>query len=139
MTAEDGILLLRVGTSIVNRKDPDRYPEAIYYLAKAVSRMAASADRESADQYLRKVYVSWHGDLSELEVTMAAAAVAKTLPADWTIPSAAEVAKLEIEVHDAWVKSHPELALWRDLRIRLAAPDAMEYFAAGLKDAQMPT
>jgi hypothetical protein len=129
---------LRLGTSIVSQRNPGRYPEAIYYLARAASQMQPGTDRDAATQYLRTVYRTWHGDLSELDETIAAAVVSKTLPVDWKIPSAAEVANVREIERKAWEDTHPELAFWRKLRIRLGEPDAMEYFAAELKDAMLP-
>ena len=138
LDAEDGAVALRLGTSIVSQKLPQRYPEAIYYLARAMGQMKPGADRDALDQYLRRVYTSWHGDLTEFDVTVAAATVAKKLPADWSIPGAAEVAiQLELAAK-AWEESHPELALWRKLRIQLTGPAAAEYFTTVLKDAQLP-
>jgi hypothetical protein len=100
--------------------------------------MQPGTDRDAATQYLRTVYRTWHGDLSELDETIAAAVVSKTLPVDWKIPSAAEVANVREIERKAWEDTHPELAFWRKLRIRLGEPDAMEYFAAELKDAMLP-
>jgi tetratricopeptide (TPR) repeat protein len=138
ISPEDGSVALRLGTSIVSQRNPGRYPEAIYYLARAASQMQPGTDRDAATQYLRTVYRTWHGDLSELDETIAAAVVSKTLPVDWKIPSAAEVANVREIERKAWEDTHPELAFWRKLRIRLGEPDAMEYFAAELKDAMLP-
>jgi tetratricopeptide (TPR) repeat protein len=137
LTPDDARAAYRLGVSIVGQKQPGRYPVAIFYLARAVG-FFKGPESSAAEQYLEKVYVTHHGDLSGLEEVKLAASKTWAPPPDWHIKSAGEIDEEKAASERAFAQAHPELVTWRIIREKLLAADGADYFAANLKDVEVP-
>ncbi|MDQ1469983.1 MAG: hypothetical protein QOJ99_1463 [Bryobacterales bacterium] len=135
-TPDDGGAAYRLGVSITGQKQPARYPVAIFYLARAVT-LLKGADSNAAEQYLEKVYMTHHGDLSGLDEVKLTASKTWAPPPEWHIKSAAEIDEEKAGSERAFAQAHPELVTWRAIREKLLVVDGPDYFAANLKDAEI--
>jgi hypothetical protein len=124
------------------KTQPDRAPLALYELARAASldpvqgMVDAKWQQQSVEPALESVYRQYHGvDPESLQQLKELAVKSPFPPAGFAIKSAIEIAQ---EKQDAFVKEHPELALWINIRTALAAASGEDYFASELKDAAVP-
>ncbi len=130
MAPDDAAATYRLGVAIVGQRQAARYPAAIFYLARAVGLLPDS-DKTVAQQYLDKVYSSYHGDLTGLGEIVQLASQSRAQPADWHVVSAAELA---VE----FAGKHPEIILWRGLKESLTGADGAAWFDTNLKGAEIP-
>jgi hypothetical protein len=124
------------------KTQPDRASLAIYELARAATldpvqgMVDAKWQQQSVEPALESVYRQYHGDDPEdLKQLKALAVQAPFPPSGFIIKSAAQI---EQEKQDRFIKEHPELALWLNLRGALATANGEDYFASDLKDAAVP-
>jgi hypothetical protein len=101
--------------------------------ASALAPAAATA----ADAFLKKAYVGYHGDDSDLDKLKAAVAAGPLPAADYHIRSIEEIEKEKFANEDEFNKAHPDVALWRQLRGALKADGGDAYFA-NVKETQIP-
>jgi len=121
-------------------KDPTKVQQALYYWARAtvdpVGGVGQLDDKgqKTLDDYLKKVYTTIHGSADGLADLKALAAKSPNPPADFKIKTAAEVAA---EQQKQFQDSHPQLALWLNIKSQLADTNGEQYFADSLKDHDM--
>jgi len=116
--------------TIIALKKPERYPDAIYYLARAASLTGPGAlpdaSKKQADASLVKIYTMYHGqDEAGLKDLRAAAIAQPAPPAGFKIKTKNEV---EAENEEKFAKDNPQLALWKKLKDALMASDGAQYW-----------
>ena len=141
-----------LGSAIIAQKNVDRYSEAMYEIAHALSVTGPGAlnaqGAQTAEQYLMKVYAGYHGndlkdpkdaqkvkdDIAKLKTDASAAPLA---PAGFHIKNVNEIQKEQFANDEEFRKAHPDIALWRDIKTGLTAADGDAYFDK-LKDSEIP-
>jgi tetratricopeptide (TPR) repeat protein len=129
-----------LGMTIVAEKKPERYTDALFYLAKAVTYTGPGAlpdaNRKGVDAFLVKAYNTYHGadDAGLKELRTLAAAQPKP-PAGFTIRNKNEIAA---ENADKAAKADPQAALWKSIKDQLTADAGQQYFDATVKGAALP-
>lgn len=141
MNPDDANMAYARGTAILSQKKVDRYPEAIWQYARAVSLTGAGAMKDEAlkkstDDYLKRLYTNYHGDLKGLDEVRAMAVTAPVPPSSFHIESITEIQKKAIGNAEEFAKLFPQIMIWRGLKDQLVAPgDA--YFEQ-MKGAEVP-
>jgi tetratricopeptide (TPR) repeat protein len=139
MNHDDPATSFQLGRAIVAEMRPERYPAAIFHLARAVTAAGPGAFNEAArkpmEAYLENIYRNYHGDLSGLDEVKRASSEAWIPPAGWTIQSVAAITRDRLDGEEKFAREHPEAVLWRNLKARLTATDGDEYFAAEVRGA----
>ncbi len=125
-----------------NKTNPEKQQPALYYFARAASydgpESLPASDRKNLTAYLNRAYVKYHGSDEGLAQLMTSAKSSATPPAGFLIKSAAQIEKERIEAEQMFDKTHPERALWRDLKAALTSPTGDTYFETNMKDALVP-
>jgi tetratricopeptide (TPR) repeat protein len=125
-----------------NKTNPEKQPVALYHFARAASYEGPTSlpagDRKNLTAYLNTAYVKYHGSDEGLDKLIADAKSSATPPSGFQIKSAAQIEKERIEAEQMFDKTHPEKALWKDLKAALTAPDGDTYFETNMKDALVP-
>jgi hypothetical protein len=128
-----------LGSVILGQQKADRYSEAMYFFARAAAYEGQGAlppqGRTSADQYLSKLYVRYHGDNKGLDDLKAQAKLSPLPPDGFHIETQGE---LEGKKDEEFKKSNPQLALWVSIKSQLTAADGTQYFDGQLKGAGVP-
>ncbi len=131
-----------LGTVILEEKDPAKQAAALFDFARAAAYdgpgALAPAGRQSVEQYLEKVYTSYHGSKDGLDDLQAAAKTAALPPADFKIKSVEDIEKEKLAAQQKLAQDNPSLALWLNIRTALTGPDGASYFATNMKGAQTP-
>jgi hypothetical protein len=126
---------------ILRERNLARYSEGLFYIAKAVQitgpQALTPAGKTAAQTYLKKAYEGYHGDDKGLDDLMKASVASPAPPPDFHIESVTEIAKKQEGDEAAFNKAHPDLALWRQIKAALTAPDGDMYFMT-IKDAGVP-
>ena len=130
-----------LGTLILRERKVERIPEALFYIARAVEVTGPQAltaqGKTAAETYLEKAYTGYHGDKTGLDDLKKLATTANTMPADFKIESVTDIAKKQEGDAAAFAAANPDIALWRQIRTALTAPDGSNYFGQ-IKDAAVP-
>jgi hypothetical protein len=125
-----------------NKMNPEKQPVALYYFARAASYdgpgSLPASDRKNLTAYLNTAYVKYHGSDDGLPQLMAGAKASAVAPSGFQIKSAAQIEKERIEAEQMFDKTHPERALWKDLKAALTAAAGDTYFETNMKDALVP-
>jgi tetratricopeptide (TPR) repeat protein len=125
-----------------NKTNPEKQPAALYYFARAASDDGPNAlpapDRKNLMAYLNTAYVKYHGSEEGLAQIVASAKSNAAPPPGFTIKSAAQIEKERIAAEQMFDKTHPEKALWKDLKAALTSPGGDTYFETNMKDALVP-
>jgi len=125
-----------------NKTNPEKQQPALYCFARAASYdgpgSLPAADRKNLTAYLNTAYVKYHGSDEGLAPLLAGAKSSPMPPAGFQIKSAAQIEKERIEAEQMFDKTHPERALWKDLKAALTSPTADTYFETNMKDALVP-
>ncbi len=128
-----------LGTVIIAEKKPEKQSEALFDFARAAAYDGTGAltpeGRQKIDEYLTKVYTSFHGDTSGLAELKALAKANPAPAADFKIKTAAEIAA---EKEEELKKTNPELALWLNVKGQLLSPEGQKYFDSSMKGAAVP-
>lgn len=130
-----------LGSVIIRQKNVQRYPEALYDLARSLTvtgtnALPPAAAGPAAD-YLKRAYVGYHGDESGLEDLKKQAAGAALPPAGFHIDSVSELEAKKFGDIEAFNKAHPDIALWRQIRDTLKSDQGETYFTS-IKGSQIP-
>jgi hypothetical protein len=128
---------LMLSRAIIASGQEERYPEAIYQVARAAGEVP-DAQKRTLETQLQKMYEGYHGDLQGLEQVKETAAKSPLPPDGWTIKSVTEISKAQIAEEEQFNKEHPEIVLWRVLRDKLTAAGAEAYFETDLKNIELP-
>jgi tetratricopeptide (TPR) repeat protein len=129
-----------LGMTIIAEKNPLRYPDALFYLARAVSFTGPGAlpeaNRLQLDAFLVKAYDTYHGaDEAGLKDLRTLAASQPKPPAGFTIQDKNQIAA----ANQAKVAAdNPQLALWKVIKDSLTAADGEQYFTDKLKGTAPP-
>jgi len=130
-----------LGTLILRERKVERFPEALFYIARAVEitgpMALAPQGKTQADAYLKKAYEGFHGDDSGLADVKKAAASNPVMPADFKIESVTDIAKKQEGDQAAFAAANPDIALWRQIHDALKAPEGNTYFGQ-VKDSAIP-
>jgi hypothetical protein len=130
-----------LGTLILRERKVERIPEALFYIARAVEVTGPQAltaqGKTAAETYLEKAYTGYHGDKTGLDDLKKLATTANSMPADFKIESVTDIAKKQEGDAAAFAAANPDIALWRQIRTALTAPDGSNYFGQ-IKDAAVP-
>ena len=119
-----------------------KFVPALYEFARAASYTGAGAlpdaARQSADDFLKKAYVGYHGSDDGLDALKKQAATAALPPNDLKIASITEIATGQQQKEEEFLTAHPDVKLWRELRDALKADSGADYFDKSVKDALIP-
>ena len=131
---------LALGNTIVAEKKPERYPDALFYLARAVSITGPGAlpdpTRKQVDAFLVKAYTTFHGtDDAGLKELRALASSQPKPPAGFKIKDKNELAA---ESQTKLAADNPQLALWKNIKDQLTAANGEQYFTDQLKGTAPP-
>jgi len=124
---DNGQYAYQLGSALVSEKDPNKYPEAIYEIARALEVGGLPAqNRPQVEAYLTKIYNAYHGpDDEDLKKLRQMAKASPLPPADFKIETSAEIAtRKEAEFQ----KSNPALAMWMGFRKQLTDTGGDQYF-----------
>lgn len=131
-----------LGTVILAEKDPAKQAAALYDFARAAAYDGAGAlappGRQSVQQYLEKVYTSYHGSKDGLDALEATAKASPLPTADFKILSTEDIEKENIQKQNDLALKNPSLALWLNIRTALTGADGDNYFNQNMKGAQTP-
>ncbi|MCZ2156255.1 MAG: hypothetical protein LC114_20525 [Bryobacterales bacterium] len=138
---EDAQVNSLLGNAILAQKDPEKQSDALFHYARAASYTGTGAlpeaTRSQLDAFLVKAYNSYHGDdpqgLAELRTIAKNNALP---PAGFEVLSEAEKAAA---ADKKMQEENPQRFFWVRLKSALTAPNGMEYFEGGMKDALVPS
>ena len=133
----------QLGSVLVSEKNVEKYPTAIYEIARGDQLLSKSVASTPAlqqqltqiDAYLKKIYTSWHGSDEGLDQLKQQALAAAMPPANFHIKTAAEIAT---EQANAFAEKYPQLTLWLNIKKQLADTNGETYFESQLKNAAVP-
>jgi tetratricopeptide (TPR) repeat protein len=130
-----------LGSAIMAEKKIDRYPEAIFYFARAVSLTGPGAIKDEAvkkqiSDYLNRIYNNYHGSPDGLDDIKAKAVASMAPPADFKIKSITEISMEANSNAEQFAKTFPEIMIWRGLKEQLTAAGGDDYFK-NMKDAEI--
>jgi len=130
-----------LGTIIYRQRKVERIPEALYDFARAVvvtgPEALPAANKKPAEEFLNKAYTSFHGSADGLEDLKKAAMAGPTMPPTLKIESITEISAKQEGDAAKFAAEHPDVALWRQIRDALKAPDGDAYFAM-IKGSEAP-
>lgn len=130
-----------LGTLILRERKVERIPEALFYIARSVETTGPQAltaqGKTAAETYLEKAYIGYHGEKGGLDDLKKLATTATVMPADFKIESVTDIAKKQEGDAAAFAAANPDIALWRQIKMALTAPDGDTYFMQ-IKDAAVP-
>jgi tetratricopeptide (TPR) repeat protein len=129
-----------LGMTIIAEKKPERYTDALFYLAKAVSYSGPGAlpdaNRRQVDAFLVKAYNTYHGnDDAGLKELRALASSQPKPPTGFTIKNKNDIAA---ENAEKAAKADPQAALWKSIKDQLTADAGQQYFDTSVKGAALP-
>jgi tetratricopeptide (TPR) repeat protein len=119
-----------------------KFVPALFEFARAATYTGEgelpAAVRQSADQYLQRAYKGYHGSDEGLDALKKSAAASALPPDDLKIASVTDIAAGQQAAEEDFLKTHPDIKLWRILRDALKADGGDKYFAENVKDALIP-
>ncbi len=131
----------KLGSIMISERNPDKFPGAIYEIARAVATDPAKGGldeqtRKTVDAYLNKIYTQYHGaDDAGLQQLKQQALASPLPPPDFKIKTAAEIAT---EKEAEFKEKNPQLALWMGIKKQLTDTNGSQYFDSTLKNAAVP-
>lgn len=138
---DNGQYAYQLGSILISERNPDKFPAAIYLIARAVAMDPAKgglpdANRKQVDSYLNRIYTQYHGaDDAGLQQLKQMALNAPMPPADFKLKTAAEIAS---EKEEEFRTKNPQLALWMGIKKQLTDTNGEQYFEGTLKNAAVP-
>jgi tetratricopeptide (TPR) repeat protein len=130
-----------LGILIYRSKDVKRFPEAFFWIARALEitgpEAISAANKPDADKYLKQAYAGYHGDETGLDDLKKLASTATTVPPDLKIKSVQQIADEQAGDAAAFAAAHPDIALWRQVRDALKADNGASYFEQ-VKGSEFP-
>jgi tetratricopeptide (TPR) repeat protein len=141
MNPKDSEIAYWLGIVILQERKPEKQSEALYYYARAAAYdgpgALAPTGREAVKKQFLDLYTKYHGSPEGADQILQAA---KTNPApkqDFKIASTADIEKEKIAQEEAAAKANPSLALWKQIKAALIAPDGATYFES-MKGTLLP-
>lgn len=118
-----------LGVVMIGQRVPEKQIKAFYHFARAGHATGEgalpAAPRKAAADYLQKIYTGFHGDESGLPELIASAQKSPMPPAELAIKSKEQV---EFDREEELKRKDPELALWKNIKKILDAPDGEQTF-----------
>jgi hypothetical protein len=120
--------------------NPAKAQQAIYYYARAASLPTGGVGgldpkgQKDIDDYLKKIYTTFHGSDEGLAQLKELAAKSPNPPADFKIKTASEIAAA---AEEEFRTKNPQLATWMGVKGQLADTNGQQYFETQLKDSDM--
>lgn len=129
-----------LGSAILAQKKPERYPEALFHIARAASRTGPGALapelQKQVDGFLVRSYTTFHGaDDAGLKELRQVAVSQPLPPAGFTIK---DKNAIDQEIQAKLARDNPQLAFWKGLKEGLTADNGAQYFEGGVKGAALP-
>jgi hypothetical protein len=119
---------------------PAKAQQALYLYARSVVLPVGgvagldAAAQKTYDDYLKKIYTTFHGSDDGLAQLKELAAKSPLPPADFHIKTAREIAT---EAEEEFKTKNPQLATWMGVKGQLADTNGQQYFEGTLKDSDM--
>ena len=134
---DNGQYAYQLGSVLISERDQNKYPEAIFYIARALETPGLPAqNRPQVETYLKKIFDAYHGaDDEELQKLRQLAKASPAPPANFKIKTASEIAT---EKEEEFKTKNPQLALWMGIKKQLADANGEQYFESTLKNAAVP-
>jgi hypothetical protein len=127
---------------ILAQRKPEKYPAALYDMARAASYDGPgslnAAGRQQVLSAFQKTYTMHHGSAEGADAVLAQAKSTALPPADFKIPSKADLAAAENQKEEELRKANPMLALWKSIKDALTGPQAQSYFDEHMRGAALP-
>lgn len=138
---EDAQVNSLLGNVILTQKDPEKQSDALFHYARAASYTGTGAlpdaTRSKTDTFFVTAYNRYHGEdpqgLQELRTLAKNNALP---PAGFKVLSSVEQ---DVAADKKMQEEQPQRFFWVRLKSALTAPNGMEYFDGGMKDALVPT
>jgi tetratricopeptide (TPR) repeat protein len=138
----NGDVAYYMGTVIGAQKKLERYPVALFYIARAAAYDGPgamnAAGRKQLMDYITSAYTKYHGSKDGLDNLLQVAKTSATPPGDFKIESIADIEKARLAKEEAEAKANPMLALWKTLKDAVTAANGQEYFDSNVKGAALP-
>lgn len=140
--AESGTITVELAKAMLCQQsaNPAKVPQALYMYARAAGLPTtgqgalAPADQKQIEDYLKRIYTTYHGSDEGLAELKAMALKGTQPPADLKIKTASQVA---MEAEEEFKTKNPQLAMWMSVKRQLADTEGMQYFETSLKGAAM--
>lgn len=138
---EDAQLNSLLGNVLLAQKDPEKQSDALFNYARAASYTGPGAlpdaTRSQLDTFFVNAYNRYHGEDPQGMQELRTLAKAHALPpAGFKILSSVE---RDVAADKKMQEEQPQRYFWTRLKSALTAPNGMEYFDGGMKDALVPT
>lgn len=133
-----------LGSVIIRQHKQERYPEALYDIARAISITGPAAltpdAKAAAQKYLKSAYEGYHGDDTGLDKLMQQAQASALPPPDFHIDSVVEVQNKQFANAAEFKKAHPDIALWREIKTTLTGdgPGQGDAYFQQVKGSEIP-
>jgi tetratricopeptide (TPR) repeat protein len=131
----------QLGSALVSQRNADKFPQAIYEIARAVATDPAKGGlagdtRTQVDAYLNRIYTQYHGaDDEGLKQLKQLALTSPFPPATFKLKTANEIAA---EKEQEFREKNPQLALWMGIKKQLTDANGEQYFEMAMKGADVP-
>ncbi len=127
---------------ILAERKPEKYSAALYHWARAASYDGpGSLNAQGRQQVMagfQKTYSTHHGSAEGADKLLSDAKTAAVPPADFKIPSKADLARADFAKEEELKKANPQLALWKSLKEALTGAQAESYFESNMKGTELP-
>jgi len=127
-----------LGVAILQQKKPEKYPQALFHLCRAVVLTGVGAwpgDKKQIDAFLIKTYTTYHGSTEGLDELKEKCKTSALPPPDLKILSKIEIEELKAK---ELAEKDPKLALWLNIKGQLVGPEGQNYFENTLKGSDVP-
>lgn len=143
MNPNNGQVDYWMGFVIASEKKTEKVPTALFYFARAATfdgqGAMAPAGRQQALDYVKRQYKIYHGSDDGFDKLVAAAKASPAPPADFKIVDAASIEEAKLKGEEDWEKTHPQEALWKNIKGALTGADGANYFSSSMQGALLPT
>ncbi len=125
-----------------NQDHPEKLPLGLYQFAHAASYDGQNAlpapARKQALDYLTKTYTTYHGSTEGLDKLLALAKSSPFPPEGFSIESTRDIAAKKAAAEEDFVKAHPDLGLWQNIKDSLTKDGGDAYFEMNMKGTLLP-
>jgi hypothetical protein len=141
LNATDANMAYALGTAILSQKKTDRYPEVIWQYIRAIGltgpgAMKDESIKKTADDYAKRLYNNYHGDMTGFDEVKAKALTDPFPPPDFKIKSIVEITQEANGNAAMFAQQFPNIMIWRGLKDKLVA-EGDAYFDQ-MKGAEIP-
>jgi hypothetical protein len=123
--------------------DQKRYPEALFQYARAAQYTGPGPalpppTRSQLMEFFKRAYKEFHGGTEGTHQVLAQARTTVLPPANFSVISAVDAAKKEVEELKARIASDPGFGLWYTIRQNLTGDHGDIFFDKAVKEALIP-